>query len=74
MEFFFDKIADSLYIQFSREKVKDTEEIQEGIVIDYGENNLVIGIEVLNYTEKNINLNEIISLSAEEIIPLIAQC
>ncbi len=73
MEFSFDKIGNALYIKFSREAVKDSEEIGEGIVVDYGENGMVIGIEVLNYTQKNINLNEIIKLNAEEIIPMIVQ-
>ncbi|MHA1491260.1 MAG: DUF2283 domain-containing protein [Promethearchaeota archaeon] len=73
MEFSFDKIANVLYIQFSREKVIETEEIGEGTIIDYGENNHIIGIEILNYTKRNINLNEIIQLNSEEIIPLIVQ-
>ncbi|MHA1344335.1 MAG: DUF2283 domain-containing protein [Promethearchaeota archaeon] len=74
MEFSFDKIADALYIQFSREKVIETEEISEGIIMDYGENNFIIGIEILNYTKRNINLNEIIKLNSEEIVPMIVQC
>ena len=74
MQFSFDKIANVLYIQFSREKVIETEEIGEGIIIDYGENNFINGIEILNFTKRNINLNEIIQLNSEEIIPLIVQC
>ena len=73
MEFTFDKVTNALYIQFSREKVKDTEEIGEGIIVDYGENHIVIGIEILNYSQRNINLNEIFQLNAEEIIPMIVQ-
>lgn len=74
MEFSFDKIANSLYIKLTHEAVKNTEEIGEGIIVDYSENDLVIGIEILNYTERNINLNKIIQLNAEEIIPMIVQC
>lgn len=74
MEFSFDKVANVLYIRFSHEEVNDTEEIEEGIIIDYNENNEVIGIEILNYIDRNIDLNRIIKLSAEEIIPVIVQC
>lgn len=74
MEFLFDKVANALYIKFSQEAVNDTEEIGEGIIVDYNKNNLVIGIEVLNYTKRNLNLNELIQLNAEEIIPIIVQC
>ena len=73
MEFSYDKVADALYLQFSHEKVKDTEEINDGIILDYGEKDDIIGIEILNYTERNLNLNEIIKMNAEEIIPVIVQ-
>ena len=73
MEISFDRVANVLYLQFSHENVKDTEEINDGIIIDYGANDNVIGIEILNYTERNLNLNEIIHLNVDEIIPVIVQ-
>ena len=73
MEISFDKVANVLYLQFSHENVKDTEEINDGIIIDYGANDNVIGVEILNYTERNLNLNEIIHLNVDEIIPVIVQ-
>ncbi len=62
-----------IYLQFSHEKVKNTEEITDGIIIDYGENDNIIKIEILNYIERNLNLYEIIQMGAEEIIPVIAE-
>ncbi len=73
MQLSFDKVANALYLQFSHEKVKDSEEVNEGIIIDYGENDSIIGIEILNYTERKINLNEIIKMDVDEIIPVIIQ-
>ncbi len=73
MQISFDKVADVLYLQFSREKVKDSEEIKEGIVIDYGKHDNIIGIEILNYSQRKINLNEIVQMDVDEIIPVIAQ-
>jgi uncharacterized protein YuzE len=73
MEFSYDKVANALYLHFSHEKVKDTEEINDGIIIDYGEKDNIIGIEILNYTERNLNLNEIVKMNADEIIPVIVQ-
>ena len=73
MEFSFDKVANALYLQFSHEKVKDTEEIKDGIIIDYGENDNIIGIEILNYRQRNLNLNEIVQMDADEIILVIIQ-
>jgi uncharacterized protein YuzE len=38
MQISFDKVADALYIRFSWEEVKETEEVDTGIIIDYGNN------------------------------------
>ena len=73
MDFSFDKIADALYLRFSHEKVTSSDEIVEGIIVDYGNSESIIGIEILNFSRRNINLNEVIQMSPEEIIPVIVQ-
>ncbi len=74
MEFSFDKVANSLYLRFSHEEVQTSEEIAEGIIIDYGKKEHFVGIEILNFTERKLNLNDLIQMRAEEIIPMIVQC
>jgi len=74
MNFSFDKIANALYIRFSSEKVLNSDEIAEGIIIDYGKNENILGVEVLNFTDKNLNLNDLVQMTIEEIIPRLAQC
>ncbi len=74
MEFSFDKVANALYLRFSYEKVQTTEEIAEGIIIDYGKGNHKVGIEILNFSDRHLNLNDLIQMDAEEIIPMIIQC
>ena len=69
MDFSFDKMANALYIRFSREKVSNSDEIAEGIIIDYGKDGSIIGIEVLNFKQRKLDLNELIDLNVEEIIP-----
>ena len=34
----------------------------------------MIGIEILNFTQRHLDLNELIKLNNEEIIPAIVQC
>jgi len=70
----FDKVADALYIRFSYEKVKESEEIADGIILDYNEGDKLIGIEVLNYSKRHLDLNELITLNSDEIIPAIVEC
>lgn len=74
MQISYDKVADALYLRFSQEEIKETEEFNDGIIIDYGENDDIIGIEILNFTERKVDLNKIIQLNIDEIIPVITQC
>jgi uncharacterized protein YuzE len=74
MNFSFDKIANALYIRFSNEKTSNSDEIAEGIIIDYNKNNNIVGVEILNFTERKLNLNDLIQMTSEELIPRLAQC
>ena len=68
MQFSHDKTSNTMYIQFSDEIVKNSEEISEGIIIDYGLGENIIGLEILNFSKRKIDLNEIIKLESDEII------
>ena len=74
MEFSFDKIANALSIRFSNEKVIDSDEVAEGIIVDYGKDNKIIGLEILNFKKRKLDMNDLIELNAEEIIPKLVQC
>jgi uncharacterized protein YuzE len=51
--------TDSLYIDLSSKPSKESQEISEGIVIDYNEDGHITGIDIDNASHK-IDLNEII--------------
>ena len=72
MNFSFDKIANALYIRFSSEKISNSDEIVEGIIIDYGKNQNIVGVEILNFTERKLNLNDLVQLNSQELIPRLA--
>ncbi len=74
MDFNYDKMADALYIRFSGEKVLNSDEIASGIIIDYGKKNNIIGVEILNFNNRNLNLNDLVQMSVEELIPRLAKC
>ena len=74
MNFSFDKIANALYIRFSNEKIANSDEVAEGIIIDYGKNEDVVGVEILNFSKRNLNLNDLIQMNIEELIPRLVQC
>jgi len=74
MEFSFDKVANALYIRFSAEKILNSDEIADGIIIDYGKENYIIGVEILNFTSRKLDLNDLVKMNVEELIPKLAQC
>ncbi len=74
MDFSFDKVANTLYIRISLEEILNSDEISEGIIIDYGKENNIVGVEIINFTNRTLNLNDLIQMNVEELIPRLAQC
>ncbi len=56
----YNKEVDAIYIRFSEAKVAESDEEKPGIVLDYDESGNIIGIEILNASEKTNQPNGII--------------
>lgn len=48
----YDKESDIIYIQFSENKIVESDEDKPGVILDYGENGEIVGIEVLNASKQ----------------------
>ena len=48
MQITYDTEADALYIKFQDGKFLKNKEVQEGVILDIGEGEALLGIEVLN--------------------------
>jgi uncharacterized protein YuzE len=42
----YDVEADAAYIRFSRHKVRESDEVAQGIVLDYDDDGRIVGMEV----------------------------
>ena len=51
----YDKEVDILYITFSENKIKESDEDKPGVIIDYDKKGAIVGIEVLNASKKMLN-------------------
>ena len=60
MKIKYDKEVDILYVQFAEEKVKESDESKQGIIIDYDDKGNIVGIEVLNASTKMEHPNSVI--------------
>jgi len=60
MKINYDKEVDAIYLKLTDKKICKTEDISEGILVDYDAENSVVGIEILFFVKKYKNdLNEI---------------
>ena len=55
----YDKEADNLYIKLSEDKVAESDESRKGIILDYSEENLLVGIEILNASKSSIQPSKV---------------
>ncbi len=66
MEVTYNEKTDLLYLRMDTQKQKIlNKRIDDDVVLDIGKKNKIIGIEIMNASEK-VNLNEIISLKIKE--------
>jgi uncharacterized protein YuzE len=62
----YSKKADALYVYFQEKYVNTSKEVEEGIILDFDDNNQIIGIEILDASERfgksdiaNINIENL---------------
>lgn len=48
----YDPSADAMYIRLAEGKVADSDEVRDGVVLDYDANGKVLGIEVLKLSQR----------------------
>ncbi len=51
MKVIYDQETDTLSLILREEKIKESEEIREGVIIDYGKDGRVVSIEMLDASE-----------------------
>ena len=60
MKVIYDPETDTLDLIFREEPVVESDEVREGIIIDYGKDNKILSIEVLDASEHILEPNTII--------------
>ncbi len=67
MKIEYDKEVDALYIRIQEKYVARTQEVSEGINLDFDAEGRLIGLEVLGASER-YSLSDIFNLSTENLI------
>ncbi len=58
MNFHYDKASDSLYIELSANPSFESEEVAEGVVVDYDKSGQIVGLDI-EYASRHVNMNKI---------------
>ncbi len=53
----YDESTDSIYFIVSNEKPYESEELERGVIVDYGKDNDIVAIEVLNFKKEHRDLD-----------------
>ncbi len=64
----YDRAADALYIKLKNDRVADSDEIAPGIIVDYNEKGEIIGIEILWFSKRDIDLRKLITEGLETLM------
>jgi uncharacterized protein YuzE len=52
-----DEKADALYLRLDESKIVESEEVSPGIVLDFNEQNQMVGVEILRLSNRAPRLN-----------------
>ncbi len=52
-----DKEADALYLRLDDSTIVESEEVAPGVVLDYNETNQVVGVEMLDLSQRSPSMN-----------------
>ncbi len=53
----YDEVTDSIYFIISDEKPYESQEVEDGVIIDYGKDDEIIAIEVLKFKKEHRDIN-----------------
>lgn len=52
MRFHYDKQEDALYIRFNEQPYAESDEVEDGIILDYDRRGKIVGMEILHASKK----------------------
>lgn len=66
MKIEYSKEADAIYVYFKEEYVARSNEVEDGVVLDFDKDGQIIGIEVLDVSQR-FSLSDIANVSIENL-------
>jgi uncharacterized protein YuzE len=70
IKFQYDREADAAYLKLTSGKVLESEEVEPGVVVDFGADEKIIGIEILSFSRRFMSKSSIAAGSNNRSKPL----
>ncbi len=64
----YDRVGDVLYIKLRDDKIVESDEVMPGIIVDYNEKGEIVGIEVLWFSRRRIDLSKLVLEGPEALM------
>lgn len=64
----YDRIADALYVKLRDDKIADSDEVAPGVIVDFNDKGEVVGVEVLGFSRRNIDLKKLVMEGPEALV------
>lgn len=52
IKFSYDREVDAAYLKLSRGKVRESEEVEPGLIVDFDIENQIVGVEILRFASR----------------------
>ena len=66
MKIEYSKTADALYVYFREIEVARSEDVQDGVVVDFDDDGQIVGVEILDVSSK-LSLADLTNVSIENL-------
>jgi len=64
----YDRSVDALYIKLKEDRVAESDEVAPGVIVDYNDRGEVVGIEVLQFSKRDIDIRKLITEGVESLL------
>ena len=64
----YDRVGDVLYLKLKDDKIADSDEVAPGIIVDYNDKGDVIGIEVLWFSKRKLDLSKVVLKGPDALV------
>jgi len=64
----YDRSVDALYIKLKEDRIVESDEVAPGIIIDYNDKGEIVGVEVLQFSKRSIDIKKLITEGIEALL------